>query len=249
MDECIGSKTELFFAQIPSYNLSVNISFLFNPLSFENTIVQLKQFMFDALRNLFRNHLVYPNKITFFLPFAGRPADLKSESILSNSTSFSKNDAFIETTSRFIDEVLQLYKVELIPLLFSNNCKVFGFCPSGQIFHGYLGIKELAFSFHRAFSDSLLFDVFDISLDNNLLSFGFSCEGKMIGPFWDHYHHDELLKLKGRLKFNCKYEGNKCLIHHVSFIWDLEAAKIFTLPTYVSPRLKHFLSSSLRQTG
>lgn len=220
---------KLFFAQIPSYELLVSISNFHDNYSFVNITSQLKQFVIDGIRTILRNQIVYPNKVTFFLPFAGRDASFHVEQIYNISTS--KTDNFIEVTSRFIDEVLQLKKVDLIPNLFDENCKIFGFFPNGKILIGYQGVSELICSFHKCFGGSFLFDVSNLMLEKNHLSFRFFCEGKMLEPIWGRYKENELLNATGVLKLICCYKKRKCFISHIQFFWDLQAVnKLLSLP-------------------
>lgn len=109
----VNSRFELFFSQIPNYEVDIDVQFTEKKFSFSTTMPQLKQYFIDTLRNSIRERIVYPNKITFFIPFAGRPIDMRIEQVdnaASMVSSTTKIDAFKLSISRFIDEVLQFGK-------------------------------------------------------------------------------------------------------------------------------------------
>lgn len=222
----------MFFAQIPSYELDIEVSFTQKKISLVNTIPQLKQFIIDGIKTAVRDRFVYPNRISFFLPFAGRSVSMRLEQVnsLRSSTPFVSNgELFKESVSRFMDEILPINKTELIPTIFTNDCKIFGFKLNGDILSGHQGVLELAKTFSDAF-DEILFDISSLHVENNILHFYFICEGSCKGKLWNK-KPESPASLRGRLEFTCTFTEKGALLQTVHFFWDLDClAAILSLP-------------------
>lgn len=244
--EDIGSRTEMFFAQIPTYELGVDIRLTEKKIPLAATLPLLEQFFVDSWRNTVREKLVYPNKSTFFLPFAGREISMRIEQvgveILCLDIQKSGRKRLIEalklSTSRFIDEIIPLSKVDVIPEVFDANCEIVGFSLEGDIWRGHLGVEELVAQFRSAFFE-VSFSVSDLQVEEQRLTMQWRCQGRLMGSIWGHHDPEaKLLSMEGSLSLSCIFESNPNTIYgtlakltRVHFNWNPSTfQQIFSLP-------------------
>jgi len=217
--------------------------------SLANTIPTLRQFITDGILTTIRDRFVYPNKITFFLPFAGRPIAMRIQQVGSNAEEprMLPVEALKEAASRFIDEILQLYKTEIISSVCAKDCKVYGFDPEGFS----LDVEYVVHQFQEAL-DNPVFSVVDVQAKDKQLHLRFSCKGHLVGPLWKHFSASVgEIDLNGSMMFKGEIVDNgTAKLKSIHFLWDLNSlARILALPLAMSPKMARFVGRSLRQTS
>ena len=215
--------------------MDVEFKFTERKFSLTGILAKLRTFVMDSVRDAIRNRAVYPNKITATFPFTQPDSNFTIEQIGTEPTalgSTSKIDAFRESASRFIDEILQLNKVDVIPKVFEKDCCIEGFLPSGRVFEGHNGVEAFVYYLQNAL-DTVCIDVTELQMAEERLFLHWSCTGNLIGSFWNRSDSNHsTITLKGAMTMTCKYsELNFATLQSVTFSWDARTmTEVLALP-------------------
>lgn len=217
--------------------MEVDFKFTEKQFSVGTILPKLRNFFLDSARDVIRDRVVYPNKITGLFTFATSEPQFRIEQVGKDPTtvgSLNTIESFREVVSRFIDEILQLEKLDAIPEVFTIDCELCGFFSSGNVLHGHSGVKALVYHFQNGIDDDVSFSVDDVQILENSMFLNFSCTGTLKGSFWDHYDPDKgNITLSGSMNISCIYsEKGVALLKKVQFSWSAKTiVYLLSLPS------------------
>lgn len=152
----------------------------------------LKKFILTTLRKLLRTKTVYPNRLTFNIPYPGKKLDLKPESFHHKSVPapFTPHEYISsEVVSKefvletFIHKILNRGDLSKLEKYFHYNVILHGSNPIEEDYKGYDGVERLLTDFRNAIPD-VRFAIEDFNVEGSNVHAHIKAKGFHSGPLW-----------------------------------------------------------------